>query len=201
MPQSLPNIGTYKFQLSSGSLLDYLFICLLITINIQQGTRLRGITGGLIYRGTEMSRGHSGWGDLNWLALMGHAAQTRKQTACHWAPSWTDAVICHALRLHGIIQTALALLKPTVMYGEGKSYKEDKDTFVRFLPAGILIVRYQIPIRIKTILVCILWLLVMLFLLKIWLLEHLGLWQHPRKMYISFSIPNGDKSNNYLIVS
>lgn len=52
------------------------------------------------------------------------------------------------------------------MYGEGKSYKEDKDTFVCFLPAGILIVRYQIPIRIQTILVCILWLLVMLFLLK-----------------------------------
>ena len=86
MPPALPNTGTYKFQLSSGSLLDYLFICLLITINIQQGTQLRGITVGLIYRGTEMSRGHSGWGDLSWLALMGHAAQTRKQTARHWAP-------------------------------------------------------------------------------------------------------------------
>lgn len=56
MPQPRPNIGTYKFQLSSGNLLDYLFICLLITINILQGTRLRGITVGLIYRGTEMSR-------------------------------------------------------------------------------------------------------------------------------------------------
>lgn len=113
MPQPPANIGTYKFQLSSGSLLDYLFICLLITINILQGTQLRGITVGLIYRGTEMSRGHSGWGDLSWLALMRHAAQTRK-TACHWVLSWTDDIIRHSL----MIQTWLALLKPAVMCGD-----------------------------------------------------------------------------------
>lgn len=171
MPQPLPNIGTYKFQLSSGSLLDYLFICLLITINIQQGTRLRGITVGLIYRGTEMSRGHSGWGDLSWIALMGHAAQTRKQTACHWAPSWTDDIICHSLCLHGMIQTGLALLKSTVMYGDWVSHKNRTRTLLCFLP-GILIVLYQTPIRIQTKhttnLAYIMWLLVML--LKIWLL-------------------------------
>lgn len=79
----------------------------------QQGTRLRGITEGLIYRGTEMSRGHSGWGDLSWIALMGHAAQTRKQTACHWAPSRTDDIICHCVWM----VWWLALFKPTVTDG------------------------------------------------------------------------------------
>lgn len=115
-----------KFQLSSSSFLDYLCICLLITINIQRGAGLRGITGGLIYRGTKMSRGHSGWGDWSWLALMGHEAQTRKQSAWHWAPSWTDGIIRHSLCLFGIIPTGLALLIPIGMCG----YRNRKGNFL-----------------------------------------------------------------------
>lgn len=61
-------------------------------------TGLRGITVGLIYRGTEMSRGHSDWGDLCWLALMGDTGQTRKQSTYKWAPSWAGDIMCHSER-------------------------------------------------------------------------------------------------------
>lgn len=133
MPPALPNTATYKFQLSSGSLLDYLFICLLITINIQQGTQLRGITVGLIYRGTEMSRGHSGWGDLSWLALMGHAAQTRKQTARHWAPivGWWHHPSVTPPAWHDPDRVSITQANCHV-WRVGKSCKQDKDMSVFF---------------------------------------------------------------------
>lgn len=137
MPPALPNTATYKFQLSSGSLLDYLFICLLITINIQQGTQLRGITVGLIYRGTEMSRGHSGWGDLSWLALMGHAAQTRKQTARHWAPivGWWHHPSVTPPAWHDPDRVSITQANCHV-WRVGKSCKQDKDMSVFFFSNG-----------------------------------------------------------------
>lgn len=59
-------------------IIHYLLMCLLITINIQAGTQFSGIRVDLFYHGTEMSRGHSSWGGLSWLALMRHGTQTRQ---------------------------------------------------------------------------------------------------------------------------
>lgn len=47
-------------------------------------------------------------------------------------PSWADDTIRQSLRLHGMIQTGLALLKPTVMYGEWVSHANRTRTCLFF---------------------------------------------------------------------
>lgn len=65
------------------------------------------------------------------------------------------------------------------MYGEGKSYEQDKDTFV--------CLNCSVPdYHQKTDTFS---LVVSHIVLKIWLLERQGVWQHARKMYIGLSIP------------
>lgn len=98
MPQPMENTGIYKFQLSTISLPDYLFICLLITINIQQDTRLRGITVVLIYRGIEMSRGQ--W--LRWLKLgsLDGTCSTNKKTNCVLPSSVNVFALCDVSITH-----------------------------------------------------------------------------------------------------
>lgn len=65
-------------------------------------------------------------------------------------PSWADDTIRQSLRLHGMIQTGLALLKPTVMYGEWVSHANRARTCLFFFFSWkIFSVTQQTPMTVR----------------------------------------------------